>query len=166
MLAVALSLLALLGTPARGSESDDLSKLRTLEGTVASGFSNKNLDELMSVYAPGDSLFVFDVVGPPGTYRSWEGYRNALEHLFASFQGPLHFSISDLDIKASGDVAYGRSLQHVAGVRAKDGTPLDYTVHVTDVYRKIGGKWLIVQEHVSLPLERTTFKPMLHTSIP
>jgi hypothetical protein len=37
---------------------------------------------------------------------------------------------------------------------------------VTDVYRKIGGKWLIVQEHVSLPIDRDTFTPMLHLSLP
>ena len=27
------------------------------------------------------------------------------------------------------------------------------TVRVTDVYRKIDGKWLIVQEHVSVPID-------------
>jgi ketosteroid isomerase-like protein len=27
------------------------------------------------------------------------------------------------------------------------------TVRVTDVYRKIGGRWLVVQEHVSVPID-------------
>jgi hypothetical protein len=39
-------------------------------------------------------------------------------------------------------------------------------VRVTDVYRKIDGKWLIVQEHISLPIDRSTFTPMLHLSLP
>lgn len=68
--------------------------------------------------------------------------------------------------EVSGDAGYGRSLQRVCGVHAKDGKPFDYTVCATDVYRKIGGTWLIVQEHLSLPIDRNTFGPILHLSIP
>jgi len=32
---------------------------------------------------------------------------------------------------------------------------------VSDVYRKIHGKWLIVQEHVSVPVDLNTGKPDL-----
>jgi ketosteroid isomerase-like protein len=32
-------------------------------------------------------------------------------------------------------------------------------VRITDVYRKIGGKWLIVLEHVSVPVDLATGKP-------
>ncbi|MBV8722448.1 MAG: nuclear transport factor 2 family protein, partial [Candidatus Eremiobacteraeota bacterium] len=42
-------------------------------------------------------------------------------------------------------------------IHAKSGKTFDYTVRVTDVYRKIGGSWRIVQEHLSLPIDRTTF---------
>jgi ketosteroid isomerase-like protein len=142
--------------------SAPLSQLRTLASTVERAFGDKDVEALDAVYAPGKALFVFDVVGPPGTYLSWEAYREALTHFFAAFNGPLQFTMSDLEIEATGDVGYGRSLQHVSGIRAKDGKPLDYTVRVTNVYRKIGGKWLIVQEHVSLPLDRNTFAPLLH----
>ena len=40
-----------------------------------------------------------------------------------------------------------------------DGSPGEITVRVSDVYRKIGGKWLIVQEHVSVPVDLATAKP-------
>jgi ketosteroid isomerase-like protein len=59
-------------------------------------------------------------------------------------------------------VGYSRSLQTVSGVHAKDSKPFQYTVCASDVYRKIGGKWLIVQEHLSLPIDRNTFTPILH----
>lgn len=159
----AFGLIALLAVPVRApaSPNDDVSQLRRLESTFATAYERKNIDALMSVYAPGKSLFVFDVVGPPGVYFSWDAYRDAWKHFFAMFPAPLHFTISDLDVEASGDVGYSHSLQHVSGVRA-NGKPYDVTVHATDVYRKIGGKWLIVLEHVSLPLDRTTFKPLLH----
>lgn len=144
------------------SQSDDLSQLRALELTVATAFNAKDVDTLMSVYAPGDSLFVFDVVGPPGVNAGWEAYREAFTHMFAAIDGPLEFRMSDLQIEVSGDVAYSRSRQRVSGVHAKDRKAFDYTVRVTDVFRKIDGRWLIVQEHLSLPVDRSTFTAILH----
>lgn len=139
------------------NHNDDVEQLRELEMTVANAFNNKDLDALMAVYATDDSLFVFDVVGPPGVSRGWAAYREAFSHMFAAIDGPLSFSMSDLSIEVSGDVAYSRSLQRVSGTHAKDGKAFDYTVRATDVYRKIRGKWLIVQEHLSLPVDRSSF---------
>lgn len=146
-------------------DDDDLSQLHMLEMTVATAFNNKDVDALMSAYAPQKSLFVFDVVGPPGVHFGWDAYREAFKQMFAAISGPLRFKMSDLEIEVSGDVGYGRSLQRVCGVHAKDGKPFDYTVRTTDVYRKISGKWLIVQEHVSLPIDRNSFTPMLHSQL-
>jgi ketosteroid isomerase-like protein len=151
---------------APAAPNDDLSQLRTLERTFATAMNDKDLDAVMGVYAPTKSLFVFDVVGPPGVHFGWDEYREAFQHMFAATAGPLHLTMSDLDVDVSGDVGYGRSLQRVYGVYANDGKPFDYTVRVTDVYRKIGGKWLIVQEHVSLPIDRGTFAPTLHFEFP
>jgi hypothetical protein len=38
---------------------------------------------------------------------------------------------------------------------------LELVVRVTDVYRKLKGKWLIVQEHVSVPVDVGTQTPDL-----
>jgi ketosteroid isomerase-like protein len=161
-------LLAFVDTPSRAvtTLNEDVSQLHLLERTFATAMNKKNVDGVMAVYAPGNSLFVFDVVGPPGAHFGWEEYREAFRQMFASISGPLHFAINDLDVQVSGDVAYGRSLQRVSGVRNKEGKPFDYTVRVTDVYRRVGGKWLIVQEHISLPIDRSTFTPILHSSFP
>lgn len=160
-------LIALLAVPARGpaAPADDLSQLRTLEQTFAAAMNDKDVDAVMAAYAPGDSLFVFDVVGPPGVHFGWDAYRDAFTKMFAAIDGPLRLTMSDLHVEVSGDIGYGRSLQRVAGVQAKGRKPFDYTVRVTDVYRKIGGKWLIVQEHLSLPIDRAGFAPMLHFSL-
>ena len=50
----------------------------------------------------------------------------------------------------------------------KDGTTKEVVIRVTDVFRKIGGKWLIVQEHVSFPVEGyypNRFDGCLHTKL-
>jgi ketosteroid isomerase-like protein len=38
---------------------------------------------------------------------------------------------------------------------------VDRTVRVTDGYRKVAGEWLIVLEHISVPVNLATGKPDL-----
>ena len=44
---------------------------------------------------------------------------------------------------------------------AKDGSKFSLIVRVTDCYRKINGRWLITQEHVSVPVDLESGKPDL-----
>jgi ketosteroid isomerase-like protein len=46
----------------------------------------------------------------------------------------------------------------VARRKRKDGNPIDVNIRVTDVLRKAKGKWLIVHEHVSVPVDLATGK--------
>ena len=41
------------------------------------------------------------------------------------------------------------------------GNKLDLTVRVTDVYKRARGRWLIIHEHVSVPVDLDTDKPDL-----
>jgi ketosteroid isomerase-like protein len=103
-----------------------------------------------------NSLVVFDVVPPrqhvgPGEYRkAWQGY-------FAHFKGTPKFSITDLVITVDGNVGFSHSIQHTVGTDTR-GQPVDRTVRVTDGYRKIGGRWLIAMEHISVPVDLATGK--------
>jgi hypothetical protein len=45
-------------------------------------------------------------------------------------------------------MGFGHSIQRVSGSDTK-GQPIDLTVRVTDVYRKINGNWLIVHTNMS-----------------
>ena len=74
--------------------------------------------------------------------------------------GPVKFDITDLNVFAAGPLGYGHSIQHVQGTNTKNQL-IDLTVRVTDVYRKIKGDWLIVHEHVSVPVDLDTDKPDL-----
>ena len=70
----------------------------------------------------------------------------------------MKFSVSDLSVTVVGPVAYGHSIQTISWT-GKNGKATSAVVRVTDVYRKIGDKWLIVQEHVSVPVDLDTGKP-------
>jgi ketosteroid isomerase-like protein len=137
----------------------DVAQIRALEARFAAAFNAKNVDAIMKVYVPGKSLFVFDVV-PPRQYVGAAAYRKDWEDFFAMFKGSPKGEISDLAIAADRGLAYSHSIQHVNGVDTK-GKPIDLTVRVTHVYRKINGHWLIQHEHVSVPVDLATGKPDL-----
>jgi ketosteroid isomerase-like protein len=145
--------------PAAAQPASDEAKIRALEGQFAAAFNAKDVDAIMKVYVPDESLVVFDVV-PPRQYVGAKAYRKDWQDFFASVKGPLKFEISDLSVTAAGPLGYGHSIQRISGTDAK-GQPIDLTVRVTDVYRKIKGNWLIVHEHVSIPVDLDTGKPDL-----
>jgi ketosteroid isomerase-like protein len=145
------------GLPAR-AQSNDEKEIRALEDHFAAAAGAKDLDAIMKFYIPGNDLFVFDV-GVPRQHVGWEDYKKDWHDFLALYPGPIKFTVSDLSVMSDGKIAYGHSIQHLSGAMA-DGSSSDMTVRVTDVYRKIDGKWLIVQEHVSVPIDFSSGKPV------
>jgi len=135
---------------------EDKAEIEALAMKYNDGFNTRNVNEIMSCYAPGKGLFVFDAI-PPREYASWDAYKRDWEGLLSAYPGPVKNTVSELSITVVGPVAYGHSIQAGTFTR-KDGSKLDVTVRVTDVYRKLNGKWLIVQEHVSVPVDLETGK--------
>ncbi len=138
---------------ARPAGASDKAKIEALEARFAAGFNAKDVGKIMSVYAR-DGLFVFDVT-PPRQHVGWEDYKKDWDGFLGSIAGPVTFKISDLAITVVGPVAYSHSIQDISWT---DKGATELTVRVTDVYRQIGGKWLIVQEHVSTPVDIETGK--------
>jgi len=136
---------------------DDEAAIRALEERFAAAFNAGDVNAIMKSYVPDQSLVVFDVV-PPRQYLGADAYRKDWADLFAMFKGPPKFDMTDLVITVEGNLGFSRSIQHVSGTDTK-GQPIDLTVRVTDGYRKIGGEWLIVLEHVSVPVDLATGKP-------
>ena len=151
MSAAVLALGAALAWPAAVlAAPSDKTQIETLEKQFSAAFQAKDVAKIMSFYA-AEGLFVFDVT-PPREYVGWAAYKKDWDGLFAGIVGPVKFSVSDLSVTVVGPVAYGHSIQSVHWT-GKNGKAGDMVVRVTDVYRKIGGKWLIVQEHVSVPVD-------------
>ena len=136
--------------------ANDKADIEALEKRYTDAVLAKDLNGIMSCYAPGNQLFVFDAV-PPREYPSWDAYKKDWQELLGMFPGPLTYSLSEQSITVVGTVAYGHNIQTGQFTR-KDGSKLDSVVRVTDVYRKIDGKWLIVHEHVSFPVDLDTGK--------
>lgn len=147
-------------TPAAAKPAgpSDKAQIEALEKGFTAGLDAKNADKIMSYYAR-EGLFVFDVT-PPREHVGWADYKKDFEGLFVAFPGPATVQLSELSITVVGSVAYGHSIQDVH-FTAADGSVTELVVRVTDVYRKLAGKWKIVQEHVSVPVDLATLKPDL-----
>jgi ketosteroid isomerase-like protein len=113
----------------------------------------------MACYVNDPSMIVFDVA-PPLQYVGSDGYKKDWEGYLTAFPGAWDINMSDLDVDAGGDVAYGHNVQH-ASFTDKDGKKMAVTVRVTDGYKKVNGQWLISHEHVSIPVDLVTMKPDL-----
>jgi uncharacterized protein (TIGR02246 family) len=139
--------------------SGDEAAIRALEDRFAAAVSAKDLGAIMKVYVPDESLFVFDVI-PPRQYVGAKAYEQDWQSFLGTFNGPIRFEISDLQVAAEGAMGFGHSIQHVVGSDA-NGQAVDLTLRVTDVYRKIDGQWLVVHEHVSVPVDLDAGAPDL-----
>jgi ketosteroid isomerase-like protein len=139
------------------ADSNDIVQIQTLENNLAAAAEARNLDAIMKTYVPDETLFVFDVI-PPREYVGAKAFRKDWDEFLGSTKGPLKYSITDVAVVVVSDVAYGHSIQRIVATGVK-GDPLDLTTRVTDVYRKLRGKWMIVQEHISIPVDLDTGKP-------
>jgi ketosteroid isomerase-like protein len=144
-----------------GTKSGDEAAIRALEQNFSDAVRAKDVDKIMGNYEPGQKLVVFDVI-PPREYVGWDAYKKDWQGFLSTFNGPISFDIDGLEITAAATLAYGYSFQHVAG-KTTGGEPIDMVVRVTDVYRKTGGKWLIVHEHISVPVDIKTGKADLQS---
>jgi ketosteroid isomerase-like protein len=153
----ALAVVTLCVGQAAQAGSNDVEQIGKLETNLAAAVEARNLDAIMKAYVPGKSLFVFDVI-PPREYVGTEAFRKDWAEFLGSTKGPLKYEITDVAVVVVGDVAYGHSIQRIVGTGVKS-DPLDLTTRVTDVYRKLRGRWMIVQEHISIPVDLDTGKP-------
>jgi ketosteroid isomerase-like protein len=138
------------------AKTGNQAEIAALEDHLISSVKNKDLNGVMSVYVPDESLFVFDVI-PPRQYVGAEAYRQDWKGVLELFNGPITADISGLKITSGRDLGFGHSIQHFAGTD-HNGKSIDWTLRVTDCYRKVNGKWLIVHEHYSVPVDLQTAK--------
>ena len=151
-----LAVLTMLYTARVQASADDKAEITAVEQRAIEGFQAKDVDKIMSCYVPDETLFVFDVV-PPREYVGAKAYRKDWEELFAEFPGPAEADMSDLKVIVQSTMGYAHLIVHSV-LTDKDGKKTESDVRTTDVFRKTGGKWLIVHEHNSVPVDLATGK--------
>ena len=90
-----------------------------------------------------NDLLMFDL---PGTVKGLTAYDKSWDFFFADPRGPISFVPRELTASVGDDVAFASCMVHCEGTSAG---PVDF--RLTTGLRKIGGEWVIVHEHHSVP---------------
>jgi ketosteroid isomerase-like protein len=130
--------------------------IRAMMTTFSAAFQARDVNTIMSLYEHSDNLVAYDVA-PPLRYVGWEAYKKDYEQFLGSFKGPVSDELRDFNVFVEGPIAYSYDTERISGTLTS-GHHAAMIVRVTDIYRKFGDKWLIVHEHVSVPVDFTTDK--------
>ena len=156
VLTLIVSVLSYVGWHPAYAGSREEAEIRAVIDRWTKAAQEKNVDGVMSIYQRGPALVAYDLV-PPLRYKGWDAYRADYKAFFDQYDGPIEFECRDLVIDADATFGYSHELQRVSGT-LKGGRKTAIWLRVTDVYRKIDGQWLVVHEHVSLPVNLETGK--------
>ena len=102
----------------------------------------------------------FGIVAPL-QYKGKDAYRKDYLEFLAQYDGPIHIEYRDTRILSSGDLGIIHALERMTG-KLKSGEQSDLWLRATSVVRKIHGKWLIVHDHISVPVDFETGKAVLN----
>ena len=131
-------------------DEDEIRKQREL---WKQAFEAGDVERIMSFYAPGTQTCAFDIL-PPLQFDSWEKYKNEWLRFLKLFDTPPKVAVEDAQITCSEEVAFIHALVHLAGTKGSE--PFAVWIRATNGLRKIDGRWLVVHDHVSVPVDITT----------
>ncbi len=72
--------------------------------------------------------------------------------MLGHFSFSAAFTYSPFSVQSNRAASTGGALKPPSSWRI-DGKPLDLNIRVTDVLRKTNGRWLIIHEHASFPVD-------------
>src|ERR1700679_3112126 len=136
----------------------DIDAITAIEGQLA---KLNTMKELIRYYAP--QAVVYDAYAP-GVFRGTQSIFDGFEQQFAqgqSFTG----AIPDMNILSDGKFACAAMQLHFNFVM-KNGAKGTLPLRQLDAFKKIGGKWLIVQQHISFPMDPKTGMGLLDSPMP
>ena len=100
-------------------------------------------------YATGPNTF-FDIA--PLKYNSWDEYQNGVKAIVAGYKS-AHFTLNDdLAVHPHGDLAWATATVKEE-MTTKAGKIEMGNFRWTGIFENQDGKWMIVHEHVSAPLQ-------------
>lgn len=140
----------------RGSLSTDEEQIREFASNFTEAICNGNLDEIMSFYA--DDVVAYDIA-PPLQIIGKEAYRKAWSMYTSNTKFPAQQEMTDISIECSGNSAFFRGLIRMS-CQSLSGKQIHLRMRNTAYLKKIDSKWLIVHEHLSIPIDMNTEKPL------
>lgn len=148
-MALAGALLTFVGARAQQKATDD-STFRKLTDAYCSAWSTGNAEAPAKFYAKDDGLVFFDLA--PFAYHNWKEYHAGVQKEFLDSASAIKLTAGkDLRVRRRGTLAWTTVSMHLSEI-AKDGKSSEMDVRYTGIWEKRGPDWLLVHEHLSVPL--------------
>ena len=139
------------------AQANDEARIRARLEERAKATRAKDIEGIMACYA--SQTLSFDCHSQL-QFQGAAALRQHLEACMPCMQGPMGFEIHDLKVAAHGDVAF---CHYLARYRATGPGGEEHAgwLRVTACLRKLGGQWLIVHDHCSMPFDARSGRALL-----
>jgi PhnB protein len=130
------------------ANSNAIVEIRKLIDDWATAHCDKDADRVMSHYAEDNVQFI---MAPPLQFsgaNAWD--KQAIGTWFSTFEGPLGYEVRNLNIAASGDIAFCHFLNRLSATSVAAGNFAMWN-RVTLGFRQNDGRWQITHVHQSVP---------------
>src|SRR5690606_27120083 len=136
----------------------DVEAIKAIEHDLATQTSMK---ELIKHYAP--DAIVLDIFAP-GTFKGTDAIYKGFEEQMSKMQS-MKSDMPDINIATNGNFACAAMTLHF-NAKMTDGSTTDITLRQRDAFKEVRGKWLIVQQHSSLPVDAKTGMAVVNGPLP
>jgi ketosteroid isomerase-like protein len=134
--------------PQTFNSTTDVAAIKAIETTLA---TETNMDKLIGYYA--DDATVLDIYAP-GIYKGRDQIYAGFAPQMATIASMTQ-KIAEMNVATNGNFACAIAQIEFDAV-LKDGEKISLSVRQLDAFKKIGGEWKIVQQHISLPIDAKT----------
>ena len=143
--------------PRKTSRHADESEVRIVIDALADAVRARDVDAMLALCAP--NVVVFDLL-PPLAHEGTDAVEGAWAAPLQSLEGPAEYEIERLDVAVGGDVAFGHALTRFGGT-TKEGGLTQAWLRSTLGFRRLDGRWKLVHQHVSAPIDMETGRALL-----
>jgi ketosteroid isomerase-like protein len=126
-------------------------EFRKLIEEYYTAWSMLNTDAPAKFYAKDADLIFYDIA--PMKYNGWQEYHDGVQKYFFDMatSAKLTPNLNDLKVTVRGDVAWTTVTFRLSSTLKAGGTQ-ELEARHTAIWERRNGHWLIVHEHVSVPL--------------
>src|SRR5882672_8187671 len=142
-------LLTFAGARAQQRATDDATFRKLIDGYCAA-WSTGDPNNAAKFYAKEDGLVFYDLA--PFSYHGWKEYRTGVQKQFFDNATSAKLTAGrDLKVTRRGNIAWMTVPMHIS-MTTKDGKTTDAEVRYTGIWERRGTGWLLLHEHLSVPM--------------
>jgi len=150
---VFLPIAAGIAVAASFGEPQDINEITAIENELA---GETDIDRVMAHYA--EDAILIDMAAP-GWYEGRKQIYADVQPQLAALQA-IKYRMNEISVASDGKFACAAMQLHFEATK-KDNSQLKMSVRQIDAFKKIDGRWRIVQQHLSVPVDQKTSTPLL-----